>query len=327
MEDLPDLPGMVYGAVLLSPYSHARIVSVDSSKAERLPGLHGVLHRERLDGFNPLLAVPRHEHFKLSNDQTFIAIDKVRFDGELVAMAVAEDHRAARRAAGLIEVEYEEPPAVFDATEALSPGAPVLHEDKGANLLLEDKMEWGDVEQGFKAAERVFEETYTSPSMFHHPMENVGGCIAQFVNDEVDLWAAISSPSRDVNEIANFFGLDPDRVRIRVPYVGGGFGSKVITNSMLAALFLSRKIGRPIKLVPSVEESFRQNARHAIVYRAKVGVKLDGTLTALAVDLVVDTGAYTTGGATATHNAVISAWGCYRIPHLHVRARCALGLL
>jgi len=323
VEDLPDLPGMVYGAQLLSPYSHARILSIDSSKAESLPGVLGVVHREQLNGFNPLLAAPKHEHFKLRSDESFIAVDKVRFDGELVAMVAAEDLRAARRAAGLINVEYEALPPVFNAGEALLPGAPLLHEDRGSNLLLEDKLEWGDVERGFQEAERIFEERYSSPSMFHHPMENVGGCIAQFANDEIALWAPTSSPFRDAQEIAHFFGLDPDRVRLRVPYIGGGFGSKIITNSMLAALFLSRKIGRPIKLVPSAEESFRQNSRHAMVYKAKVGVKRDGTLTALAVDLVVDTGAYTTGAATATHNAVISAWGCYRIPHLSIKARCA----
>jgi CO/xanthine dehydrogenase Mo-binding subunit len=323
VEDLPDLPGMCYGATLLSPYSHARIRSIDSSKAEQLPGVLGVLHRERLDGLNPLLPAPKHELMRLSPDENFIAIDKVRFDGELVAAVAAEDLRTARRAAELIEVEYEPLPAVFDAGEALAPGAPILHEGKGTNLLLEDKLEWGDLEQGFKQADRVFEETYSSPSMFHHPMENIGGCVAAFVNDEIDLFAGTSSPFRDTGEIAHFFGLEPEKVRIRVPYIGGGFGSKVITNSILAALFLSRKIRRPIKLVPTAAESFRQNSRHAMEYKAKIGVKSDGTLTALQVDLLVDTGAYTTGGATATHNAVISAWGCYRIPHLGIHARCA----
>ncbi len=323
VEDLPDLPGMACGATLLSPYSHARILSIDSSRAESLPGVLGVLHRERLNGFNPLLPAPRHERFKLSSDRTFIAVDKARFDGELVALVAAEDLRTARRAAELIDVDYQPLPAVFDAAEALSPGAPLVHEDRKSNLLLEDKLEWGDMERGFREAERVFEESYSSPSMFHHPMENVGGCVAQFLNDEISLWAPTSSPFRDAQEIARLFGLDADRVRIRVPYIGGGFGSKVITNSMLAALFLARAIKRPIKLMPSVEESFRQNSRHAMLYKAKVGVKLDGALTALAVDLTVDTGAYTTGGATATHNAVISAWGCYRIPHLSIRARCA----
>jgi CO/xanthine dehydrogenase Mo-binding subunit len=326
VEDLPELPGMAYAAPLLSPYSHARILSIDSSEVERVPGVLGVLDREHLDQLNPFLPVSRHELFRLSPDQTFIATDKVRFDGELVALVVAEDLRIARSAIGLIQVEYEPLPAVFDAEEALSAGAPLLHETKGTNLLLEDGLEWGHVEQGFLEADRIFEETYTSPSMFHHPMENVGGCIAQFLDEEINLWAPTSSPFANANEIAHIFGLDPDRVRIRVPYIGGGFGSKGITTSMLAALFLSRKIGRPVKLLPLAEESFRQNARHPMVYKAKVGVKSDGTLLALNVDLLIDTGAYTTGGATAAHNSVISAWGCYRIPHLRVRGERPLCL-
>ena len=323
VEDLPDFPGMAYGATLLSPYSHARIRSIDSSKAEKFPGVIGVVHRERLDGLHPLLPAPRHELLKLTDDENFIAIDKVRFDGELVALVAAEDLRTARRAAELIEVDYDPLPAVFDASAALAPGAPLLHESKGTNLLLEDKLAWGDLEEGFRRADRVFEETYASPAMFHHPMENIGGCVANFVNDEIDLFAGTSSPFRDAGEIAHFFGLETEKVRLRVPYIGGGFGSKVITNSILAALFLARKIKRPIKLAPTAAESFRQNSRHAMEYKAKIGVKADGTLTALQVDLLVDTGAYTTGGATTTHNAVISAWGCYRIPHLSIHARCA----
>ncbi|MGH7831031.1 MAG: xanthine dehydrogenase family protein molybdopterin-binding subunit, partial [Candidatus Binatia bacterium] len=200
VEDLPDLPGMAYAANLLSPYSHARILSIDSSQAERLPGVLAVLHRDRLESLDPTLLAPRHEFWKLTNDQTFIAIDKVRFNGELVASVAAEDLRTARRAVELIRVECEELPAVFDAEEALGPAAPIIHESKGTNLLLEDKVEWGDVEQGFNEADRVFEEVYTSPSMFHHPMENVGSCVAQFVGDEVSLWSPTTSPVRDAQE-------------------------------------------------------------------------------------------------------------------------------
>lgn len=323
VEDLPDPPGMCYGAPLLSPYSHARIRSIDSSRAEKIPGVLAVLHRDRLDGLSPLLPAHRHELFKLTADQPVVATDKVRFDGELVAIVVAEDMRAAQQAVELIEVDYDPLPPVFDATEALAPGAPVLHENRGTNLLLEDKLEWGDVKQGFKEADRVFEEVYTSPSMFHHPMEPIGGCVAQFVNDEINLWASTTSPFRDTGEIAHFFGIDAEKVRIRVPYVGGGFGAKIITSAIYGALFLARKTKRPVRLAPSAQESFRQNSRHAMVYKAKIGVKSDGTLAALEVDLTVDTGAYTTGAATVTHNAVISAWGCYRIPHVSLRARCA----
>lgn len=323
VEDLPDLPNTAYGATLLSPYSHARILSIDSSEAERLPGVLAVVDREHLDGQNPRLKVAPHEHFKLSDDQDFIAIDKVRFDGELVAAVVAEDLRSAQRALEKIRVEYEPLPAVFDAAEALAPGAPIVHEERGSNLLLEDSLAWGDIEEGFRQADRVFEEIYTSPSMFHHPMEHVGGCLAHYINGELNIWLPTTAPVRDGSEFAHFLGLEPDKVRVRVPYIGGGFGAKIPTPSHYAAVFLSRKIGRPVRLIPSEEHSFRQNARHAEVFKAKVGVKTDGTLTALDVDLIVDTGAYITGGAVAAHNSVISAWGCYRIPNLRVKGRCA----
>ena len=174
VEDLPDLPFTAYGATLLSPYAHAKILSIDASEAERSPGVLAVLDREHLDGQNPRLKLAPHEHFKLTDDQDFVAIDKVRFEGELVAVVVAEDLRSAQRALEKIRVEYEPLPPVFDAVEALAPGAPILHEERGTNLLLEDHLTWGDIDEGFRQADRVFEESYTSPSMFHHPMEHVG---------------------------------------------------------------------------------------------------------------------------------------------------------
>src|SRR6266404_206959 len=322
IEDLPDLPNTAYGATLLSPYSHAKILRIDSTEALKMPGVLGVVDREHLDDVNPRLKLAPHEHLKLTDDQDFVAIDKVRFDGDLVAVIVAEDLRSAERALETIHVEYEPLPPVFDAVEALAPGAPILHEERGTNLLLEDSLTWGDIEEGFRQAERVFEETYTSPSMFHHPMEPIGGCLIQYTNGEVNVWLPTSSPMRDAAEFAHFLGLEPEKVRLRVPYVGGGFGSKIPTTAHFAALLLSRRLDRPVRLMPSAGYSFRQNSRHAEVFKAKVGVKADGTITALDVDLIVDTGAYTTGGATAAHNSVISAWGCYRIPHLRIKGRC-----
>ena len=322
VEDLPDLPNTAYGAPLLSPYSHARILGIDAGAALKMTGVLAIVDRNHLDGIRPRLKVAAHEHFKLADDQDFVAVDKVRYDGDLVALIVAEDLRAAEQAVKKVQVEYEPLPAVFDAREALAPGAPILHEERGTNLLLEDSLAWGDVDEGFRQADRVFEETYSSPSMFHHPMEPIGGCLVQYVNGEANVWLPTSSPMRDAAELAHFLGLEPDKVRVRVPYVGGGFGSKIPTTAHFAALLASRRIGRPVRLVPSAEYSFRQNSRHAEVFKAKIGVKTDGTITALDVDLVVDTGAYTTGGATAAHNSVISAWGCYRIPHLRIKGRC-----
>jgi CO/xanthine dehydrogenase Mo-binding subunit len=322
VEDLPDLPNTAYGATLLSPYSHARILSIDSAEALKMAGVLGIVDREHLDGVNPRLKVAPHEHLKITDDQDFVAIDKVRFDGDLVALVVADDLGTAERALEKIHVEYEPLPPVFDAVEALAPGAPILHEDRGTNLLLEDSLTWGDIDEGFRQAERVFEETYTSPSMFHHPMEPIGGCLVHYLGGEVNVWLPTSSPMRDAAEFAYFLGIEPEKVRLRVPYVGGGFGSKIPTTAHFAALLISRRIGRPVRLMPSAEYSFRQNSRHAEIFQAKVGVRADGTLTALDVDLIVDTGAYTTGGATAAHNSVISAWGCYRIPHLRIKGRC-----
>src|SRR6266498_1390041 len=186
VEDLPDLPNTAYGAMLLSPYSHARILSIDSAEALKMPGVLGIVDREHLDDVNPRLKLAPHEHLKITDDQDFVAIDKVRFDGDLVALA---------------------------------PGAPILHEDRGTNLLLEDSLTWGDIDEGFRQAERVFEETYTSPSMFHHPMEPIGGCLVQYLNGEVNVWLPTSSPMRDAAEFAHFLGIEPEKVRLRVPYV------------------------------------------------------------------------------------------------------------
>jgi CO/xanthine dehydrogenase Mo-binding subunit len=249
--------------------------------------------------------------------------DKARFDGDLIALVAAEDLRTARRAVELIEVEYEVLPPVFSAEEALAPGAPLLHEDRGSNLAIEDSLIWGDVEQGFKEAEQVYEEAFSSGNIFHHPMEPASSFLAYATPEEAELWAPTEKPYGIAEPIATLLGLTPDQVRVRTPYVGGGFGAKQFLPAMLASLALSRQVGRPLKYVATDEESYRANARHAMDYKARIGLKKDGTIVALDVDLLVDTGAYMTAGGIATHNACISAWGSYRIPHYRVRAQAA----
>ncbi|MGN6715898.1 MAG: xanthine dehydrogenase family protein molybdopterin-binding subunit, partial [Candidatus Binatia bacterium] len=204
VEDLPDLPDTAYGATLLSAYSHAKILKIESRDALAMPGVLGIVDRDHLDGVNPRLKLAPHEHLKIVDDQDFVAIDKVRFDGDLVAVILAEDFRSAQRALEKIQVDYEPLPTVFDAAEALAPGAPILHEERGSNLLLEDSLSWGDIDEGFRQAERIFEEIYSSPSMFHHPMEPVGGCLAYYANDEANIWLPTSSPMRDAAEFAHF---------------------------------------------------------------------------------------------------------------------------
>ncbi|HEY7061357.1 MAG TPA: xanthine dehydrogenase family protein molybdopterin-binding subunit [Chloroflexota bacterium] len=326
VEDLPGLPGMVYAACLRSPYSHARVVAIDTSRAEALPGVVGVLDRAHLDGVNPRARVeeaPLPALHGTSAEQGFITTDKARFQGDLLGMVAAVDRRTAERAIELIDVEYEVLPPLFSAEDALQPDAPLIHEALDNNLALEDQLEWGDVDAGLAQAEHVFEESFSTGTIFQHPMEPAGSCIASVVGESADLWVTTEKPYGITQPIAALLGIKPENVRVRVPYVGGGFGAKQLIPPILATLALARRVGRPVKYVASDEESFRANARHAMVYTAKVGVRADGTLVALVVDLEIDTGAYFTGAASVTRLACLSAWGCHRLPHFRVRARTA----
>jgi CO/xanthine dehydrogenase Mo-binding subunit len=325
VEDLPDLPGMVYAACLRSPYSHARVVAIDTSRAEALPGVVGILDRAHLEGVDASATLDEGPAGVRGTtaELRFITMDKARFQGDLLGMIAAVDRRTAEHAVALTDVEYDIQPPVFSTADALSPDAPLVHEGLGSNLALEDSLEWGDVEAGFAEADRVFEETFSSGNLFQHPMEPAGTCIASVVGDTADLWLSTETPYGIAAQIAALLRIKPENVRVRVPYVGGGFGAKQLIPPMLTAMALSRRTGRPVKYTATAEESFCANARHAMIYQARIGVRADGTLVALDVDLEIDTGAYFTGAASVTRLAVLSAWGCYRLPHFRVRARTA----
>ncbi len=312
IEDLPDLPGTVYAATARSPYSHARILSVDSSRAEQKPGVLGVFHRDHLGELTA--------HVKAGHE-CFVAIDKVRFDGEQIAVVVAADLRTARIAAESIKIDYEVLPSVFNAAEALAPGAPLIHEPLGSNLAHEDSLEWGDVEKGFKEADRTFEETFYCPSMVHHPIEPANSFLVHWGNQSLDIWVPTNTPSRLASELSEFYGIPPEKVRVQVPYVGGAFGNKDKLETIIATVALSRKIGRPIKFVATGYENFRVAARAGMEFRTKIGVQSDGTLTAMDVNILVDAGAYFSGATnTVTRSATTSSWGGYRMPHFRLRS-------
>ncbi|MBI4199643.1 MAG: xanthine dehydrogenase family protein molybdopterin-binding subunit [Chloroflexi bacterium] len=313
-EDLPSPYGVAYCAILHSPYSHARIRSIHAEKAERLPGVLAVLTREHLGATNPY--IPSGD---LPLNQPFIAMDKVRHDGEPVAAVAAESLAVAQHALSLIEVDYEELPAVFDVRDAVAPNSPRLHDAFTSNVFWEYRWNWGDAEKGFREADRVFEDTYYFPSVFQYPMENVGACFAEFRGDGVELVAPIQHPFPHQDEIGEMFGLPPERVRIRMPYVGGGFGAKELKTNHLIALWLAHKTGRPIMTVPSAWESIRTDGRHPMVYKVKTGVKADGTLWAQDIELLVDSGSYARAlSQIVARLAVAGAWGPYRVPHMRM---------
>jgi CO/xanthine dehydrogenase Mo-binding subunit len=324
LDDLPIPKETLFAAALRSPYSHARILSVDSSEALALPGVRAVLDREHLYGLDPTIPIGEYldeGEGPPTGDQGLIATDKVRFDGDLVAMVAADDQATANAAVGLIRVEYEILPAVYDYEAALAPDAPLVHEKVGSNVATRDSFEWGDIESGFAEADHVFEETFTGGNAFHHPMEPATSCIVDFHGDQVDVWTSSHKPFLIRAQIAHLFDIPKESVRVRIPYIGGGFGAKQLTPAVIAAVALSRETGHAVKYLATELESFRQTSRHWIEYRAKVGVKNDGTIVALDVFLAVDTGAYFTGAQLVTHNACISAWGCYRLPNFRVQAQ------
>ena len=307
----------MYAASIRSPYSHAGIRSIDSSAAEALTGVVGIIHAGRLDGMDL--------HRQASSiHQEFLATDKVRFDGDLVGLVAAEDLRTARLAAQLVEVDYELLPVVFSHAEATVPGAPLVHDEVAGNMAVTDLLEWGDLELGMREAAHVAEGTYFSPSVYHHPMEPASSFIVRWERGSLEIWAPVHKLFDVREEAAHLLGLEPEQVRVHVPYIGGSFGGKDVTSPEVhAAAALSRKIGRPIQFIATEEESFRVNARHAMTYRARMGLSAAGDITALDVKLELDTGAYLTGARVVTDNAVQSAMGAYRVPHLRVRAETA----
>ncbi|MBI2986433.1 MAG: xanthine dehydrogenase family protein molybdopterin-binding subunit [Deltaproteobacteria bacterium] len=308
-EDLPLPAGTLFCAILRSPYPHARIRSMNVEKAKGLAGVLSVLTRDNLTGMKS------YEH----RSQPLVVTDKVRFQGEAIGAVAAESLAIAQEAVEMIEVEYEELPAVFDVREAAEPGAPLVHEERGSNFFGDFRIAWGDMEEGFRESDRTFEGSYFFPTVFHYPIENIGVCIAEMRGGEIELVAPVQHVFSGKRELVGLFGVEPDNVRIRMSYVGGGFGSKEVKPEHAIALWLSRETGRPVMFIPSAEDSFKTGVRHSMVWRAKTGVKLDGTLVAQDVELLVDKGAYGEAKGAAVRGASL-AWGPYRIPHLRVVA-------
>ena len=314
-EDLPLPYGTLHTSILRSPFAHARVVSINAEKAERLPGVHGVVTREHLGGFNPFVD-PAAMGEEGEGSPPLIALGKVRYEGEPVAAVAAESSEIAQAALELIEVDYEELPAVFDSRDAMKPDAPLLHERRPGNKVGRFEFGWGDVEQGFREANHIFEDAYVFNTVFHNPIENIGGGVAEFRGNGLDLLMPIQHPFGHRAEIAAMFGLDINKVVIRFPYVGGGFGAKELMTEHLIIIFLARQTGRPVAFFPSAEESFRTVCRHASVFNVKTGVKSDGTLVAQDIELWFDKGAYGRGGMNVPRRSTSLSWGPYKLPHL-----------
>lgn len=308
------LPGMLVARVLRSPLPHARILRIDTSAAEAIPGVVAVLTAADLD--KP--GAPKRLFGQMTPDQQVVAGDKVRYVGDPVALVAAETEAAAEAALEAIEVDYEELPAVFDPLEAMQPGAPVIHEGHPDNVLLHAKIRHGDLEAGFAEADEIIEETFTSPVAQQTSLEPHVAA-AQWEDGRLTVWSAAQSPYIVRRVLAEMFGLEPEAIRIVVPPLGGGYGGKghVRIEPMVAAL--AWKVGgRPVKLTLSRAEEFVTVTKHYAVIRMKTGVKRDGTLAARQVTAYWGAGGYADASPLLVRAAVTRVVGPYRIPAVHV---------
>lgn len=318
------LPGMLWARVLRSPYPHARIVSVDTSGAKKVPGVVDVLTGADVEGLY---------QGKVLRDIPVLCWDRVRYVGDRVAAVCAETQEACDEALSLIEVEYEELPAVFDALEAMEPDAPLIHASPKdydgkpggpATTFADDlrngctRMAWGkgDIDKGFAEADVVLEHRFFVPSRHQAYLEPYGSVVDIQPGGKVDVWCSSKSPFRARQQLGRAVGLEDEDIRVNVVNVGGDFGGKGDARDLPIAYFFAKRTGRPVKIVMNyAEELTASNPSHATYIDVKSGVKRDGTLTSRYVRVVHASGAY----AGMKPNGALSTWhyvgGCYRLPH------------
>jgi len=317
-------PGLLFGAALTSPYAHARIKSYDVRPALAVPGVVTVLTGEDVKGgrFGPFI-----------KDETVLATGKVRYVGEPVCIVAAEDERTARRAARLIEVEYEELPAVLSPEEAMAPGAPLVHEANadyfrvhqtkcGGNLAWETSFAEGDVKAAWGQCDVIVEGEFETQAQAHVALEPCGALAEIDAAGRITLWSANQSVFRVQANVCEGLGLPMARLRCLTPRVGGGFGNKMEMHVQGMTVALALASGRPVKFILSREEDFEMvRHRHPYRIRAKTGAKRDGTLVAREVEVVVDCGAYGDDSPGVLGFSLLMSRGPYRIPNMRAHGR------
>jgi len=285
------LPGMLYGKFLRSPHPHARVVKIDVSKAESLPGVKLILTPDDIIGKIPCLGAfpPRTKH----------ALEReVRYVGDEVVAVAAVDEETAEKAVGLIDVEYEELPVVLDPEEAMKPGALQLHKGTKNNIADQKSTRIGDVEKAFKEADYVVKDRFQTSKQAHVCLET-HGCLSSYdpSSGKLTHWAGTQGVHNIRFQLAGVLNMPSSKVRVICPEaIGGGFGAKyeVFSWDVCAAL-MSMRLRRPVKMVLSREEVFMSTTtRHPFTRESEIGLKKDGTIVAWKEKVIMDVGAYNT---------------------------------
>ena len=322
------LPGMLHARLLTSPVPHARIKRIDTSRAAKLPGVHAILTYQDVPRVAFSTAGQSHP---IPGPLDRFSLDyKVRYVGDRVAAVAAETPEIAEKALSLIEVEYEELPAVFDPQEALKPGAPIIHDepdyvpfgecDPQRNIAAFIDLKLGDVQKGFAEADHVFEAEYRVQKVQQASLEP-HVCLTYW--DEDDRLVVRSStqvPFHTRRMLAPILGLPEKRIRVIKPRIGGGFGGKqeMLIEDICAHLTIVT--GRPVRLEYTRREEFTATSRHPMILRVRTGVKEDGTIVANEMIVISNTGAYGNHAMTVPGNTLHKALALYNAPHIHGQA-------
>jgi len=309
------MPHMLYGKILRSPYPHAKILDIDTSKAEKIPGVRAVVTGK--DTLGKKQGIWR--RFKELCDEEILAREIVRYIGEPVAAVAANDEDAAEEALDSIEVEYEPLPGVFEPLEAIKEDAPQLHEHAERNINVTRHIEWGDVDEAFKKADYIREDWFRVSSQAHVCMETHCAVADYSPEGKLTVWTSTQSHYYIKVLLADILGLRENDVRVISRYTGGGFGSKFeLDSAQFCSALLSMKLCKPVKIVLTREEEFMATKRRTpMFYYLRTGVKKDGKFLAKEARVFTDGGAYTAMGATALYltgffQAFPYVWPSYR---------------
>ena len=323
------VPGMLHGKVLRSTMPHALIRGIDFGAATDMPGVVAIL-----SGADFLDSDPYWGH--AIKDRPIVAIDRVRHVGEPVVAVAAVDEATAEAAIAAITVDYEELPVAGTIDAALAADAPLVHEgpirpglfhglkldtERDGNICYRYAIDHGDVDDVFARAAIVVEGDYQFPGVYQYAMET-HTVVADAAGSDITVWATCQHPFLVRAEIADLFGVSLSRVRVIVPYLGGGFGSKSYTKMEPLTVALARKAGRPVRIANRVDESMATTRRHGAQFHMRTAADADGRLLARDVQVAFDTGAYADNGPRVVATGGDAAPGPYRWSAVRVDATC-----
>ncbi len=305
--------GMLHTAVRFAGRPHARITRLDTSAALAYPGVVAVL---------TAADVPRNEFGLIENDQPVLCGDTVRFVGDKIALVVAETERAARAAAALVAVEFEDLPLVDDPVAAMLPDAPLVHAARGSNVLRHVRIRKGDAEAALAdPALVVVEGEYTTTWQEHAYLQPEAGLAWVDEAGRLVLETAGQWSHEDRRQIAHALGLAEDQVRVVYATIGGAFGGREDISIQIVLALAAWKLRRPVKIVWTREESLiGHGKRHPMRFRCRWGATREGKIVAVRCECVADGGAYASTSAEVINNGAIFAAGCYEVPHISADA-------